>query len=960
LKDILFYDYGGTKIMKSIDTRLRLLLGSIPLSYWDEKIPNKPGYWGERIISQLVYAYEISKVTEHRYNAIIISALDYLEAQIEQDGVIAKHTALEIEKSLSSLAIEAKSYDILCVAHAHIDMNWMWGWDETVAVTIDTFRTMLNLMNEYPKFTFSQSQAAIYKIVEQYAPEMLQEIKRRVKEGRWEVTASHWVEADKNMPNGESLARHLLYTKRYLSQLLDIDPNSLNLDFEPDTFGHSVHVPEILDKGGVKYYYHCRGNEKEILYRWIAPSGKSIIVYREPTWYNDSIQPILGYYVPGICSQTGLKTHLNVYGVGDHGGGPTRRDLERIQDMNDWPIYPNIRFGTFREYYELADQIAETLPIVRGEQNFVFTGCYTSQSRIKMANRIGETTLNEAEIFSSAATLAAGLRYPSTSYEEAWRNVLFNQFHDILPGSGVIETREHALGLFQNTMAIANTNRKLAIEAIAQTIDTTGLTNGYDKDPTSEGAGVGYGISDFKIAQVERGHGNTRIVHLFNSAAYDREEVVEIILWDWKSPIETLIVKDSYGAEAAHQKLEEGFNQYWAHHFIRLLIYAKAPACGYSTYTISAGEPDLKPFAPTDPRVDYPEQFILENDRMKVIFNPIDASILSMIDKTTSEEVIDSRHPAGIFRLIEEDSSKGMSAWWVGRYKNIKNVHSSVKLKMLSKSGIRQSLQYEMGFASSMLKVIVSLDQGSSQLDFHVECDWQEIGKASTNIPQLNFHLPLSYMCSSYKYDVPFGTVDRQPLDMDVPGNSWALGVRQENSKPSVMLITNTKYGFRGTDNALSLSLIRSSFDPDPYPELGKHHNFRFAIGLIIAEREHQLIESAYRYNHPFNILSGSEHSGTHPLTNSFLRVKEGTIAISALKMPEEQQGNRWILRVYETEGSTTTAKLQLFKKVMQAYFVDTNEKKLPTHAGAIDTDGKGISFEVSAYSTAAVCIEFE
>jgi alpha-mannosidase len=949
-------------MMKSIDTRLRLLLGSIPSSYWVEKIPNIKGYWGQRMVSQLAYAYEISKVKEYRYNPIIVNALDALEAQLELEGVITKHTALEIEQSLSSLAIEAKSYDVLCVAHAHIDMNWMWGWDETVAVTIDTFRTMLNLMAEYPKFTFSQSQASIYKIVEQYAPEMLQEIKQRVQEGRWEVTASHWVEADKNMPNGESLARHLLYTKRYLSQLLDIEPDSLNLDFEPDTFGHSVNVPEILDKGGINYYYHCRGNETQILYRWVAPSGKSIIVYREPTWYNDSIQPILGLYVPSICSQTGLKTHLNVYGVGDHGGGPTRRDLERIMDMDDWPIYPNIRFGTLREYYELAEQIADTLPVVQGEQNFVFTGCYTSQTRIKMANRIGEATLNEAELFSSAATLATGSRYPSASYEEAWRNVLFNQFHDILPGSGVIETREHALGLFQNTMAIANTNRRLAMEAIAQTIDTSGLSNGFDQDPSSEGAGVGYGIRDFKIAQVERGHGNTRIVHLFNSAAYDREEVAEIILWDWKSPIETLIVKDSNGAEAAYQMLEKGFNHYWTHHFIRLLIHAKAPACGYSTYTISAGEADLKPFLPKDPRVDHPEPFILENGLMKVIFDPVDASIVSLIDKTTSEEAIDTKRPAGIFRFIQEDSSKGMSAWWVGRYMSVRNVHSSssVKLKMLAKDGLRQSLQYELEFASSKLKVVVSLDQGSSQLDYHVECDWQEIGKAGVSIPQLNFHLPLSYRCAAYKYDVPFGIIERQPLDMDVPGNSWALGVRQDNNKPSVMLVTNTKYGFRGIVNSLSLSLIRGSFDPDPYPELGNHHRFRFAVCLIRPEGDHQIVDAAYRYNHPFNVLSGSEHNGTQPLTNSFLQLTDGTIAISALKMPEEQHAKRWIIRVYETEGSLTTAKLQLFTNVKLAYFVDTNEQRVTNHPETIATDGKNVSFEVSAFATAAVCIEFE
>ncbi|TXK84522.1 alpha-mannosidase [Paenibacillus sp. N3.4] len=920
---------------------------------------SKPGYWGERILSQLVFAYEVSKVEGHQYDEPIEAALAFVEGKIAEEGVIGKQTALHAEQMLNVLASEAKSYDIICAAHAHIDMNWMWPWDETVAVTIDTFRTMLNLMNEYPEFTFSQSQASIYRIVEQYAPEMLQEIKRRVKEGRWEVTASHWVEADKNMPNGESLSRHMLYTKRYLSQLFNIDPDSLNLDFEPDTFGHSVNVPEILANGGVKFYYHCRGNDGRILYRWEAPSGKSIIVYREPTWYNDSVQPILGSYVPEICCQTGLKTYLNVYGVGDHGGGPTRRDLERLIDMKDWPIYPNIRFGTFSEFYKLVEPIAAKLPVVTGEQNFVFTGCYTSQTRIKTANRIGEATLNEAETFSSLATVATDAAYPGAAYEEAWRNVLFNQFHDILPGSGVIETREHALGLFQNTMAIASTNRKLALESIAATIDSSLLGGPEDKLTVSEGAGVGYGSRNFKITQVERGRGSTRIVHIFNPSVYDREETVEFVLWDWHSRLQTLVVRDSEGNEAAHQVMEEGFNHYWGHHYMRLLIYAKAPACGYRTYTVSEGDESVKPFLPTDPRVDREEELVLENELLKVTFHPVDATVVSMIHKASGEELIDAARPAGLFRLIQEDPGKGMSAWWVGRYMSIENVHDNVKIKMTAKSKVRQSLQYELGFGDSKLKVDVSLDRNSPRLDFNVECDWHEIGKADKSIPQLNFHWPLAYENAAYKYDVPFGAIVRKPLEMDVPGNSWVLGVRQAAGKPSVMLVTNNKYGFRGTDNALSVSLIRSSFDPDPYPELGNHHRIQLAVCVADSADNRDLIETAYRFNHPLNVLSGTPHAGTRPLDASFLRLTEGSVAVSAVKMPEDHESKRWIIRVYETKGQRTTAALLLFQPVSAAYFVDTNECKL-SNGLPIQANGNSVSFEVPAHSVAAVCVEFE
>lgn len=943
----------------SIEYRLRQLLGQAPKNYWEDRITAKLGKWGERIVAELFFAYEMSKVNGGKFDAQIDKALSHIEASMAEEGVIGKQAALHAEGMLGALAAEAKSYDIICAAHAHIDMNWMWSWDETVAVTLDTFRTMLTLMEEYPEFTFSQSQASIYRIVEQYAPDMLEEIKRRVQEGRWEVTASHWVEADKNMPSGESLSRHLLYTKRYLARLFELDPNTLNIDFEPDTFGHSVNVPEILANGGVKYYYHCRGNEAPALYRWEAPSGKSVIVYREPTWYNDNIQAVLGAYIPEVCRQTGLKTYLNVYGVGDHGGGPTRRDLERLLDMQNWPIYPKIRFGTYREFFALAETVADCLPVVKGEQNFVFTGCYTSQTRIKTANRIGEAALNEAETFGAVAAVAADARYAGETYEEAWRNVLFNQFHDILPGSGVIETREHAMGLFQNTMAIANTNRKLALEKIAAAIDTSALAGTDDKESVSEGAGVGYGIRAYKITQVERGRGSKRIVHLFNSSVHDREEVVEIVLWDWRSKVQPIVVKDAAGTEAPSQIVDQGFNAYWGHDFIRLLASVKVPACGYATYTVEEGKDVLEPLMTTEPRVDREDRFVLENEWLKVTFDPVDATVRSMVRKATGEQLIDPARPAGLFRLIQEDPGKGMTAWWVGRYMDIASAHRGVKIRKGAWGDVRQTIHYELSFGRSALKVAVSLDRNSTQLHYEAECDWQEIGKPGQHIPQLNFHWPLASESLIYKYDVPFGVVDRQSLDLDVPANSFGLNVPADAAKSSVMLVTNNKYGFRGTDHSLSVSLIRSSYDPDPYPELGNHHRFAIAVCVLDPADNRDRIETAYRFNHPLNVLSGTAHAGDRPLSDSFIRLAEGGIAVSAVKMPEAQEGKSWIVRVYETEGKQTTARLQLFKQALEACFIDTNEEKL-SDGGTVQIGDKEIAFQVPANSVAAVRIRFE
>ena len=212
------------------------------------------------------------------------------------------------EHELQSYGAEAKQYTLICVGHAHIDMDWQWSYEETVATTIDTFQTMLNLMREFPDFIFLQSQASVYEMIEKYAPDMLDEIRHNVAEGRWEVIAGTWVEHDKNMSGTEAMVRQLLYTRRYLSKLLNIDPLSLDIDFEPDTFGHSAHVPEILSRGGVKYYYHCRGDEYKRLFRWRAPSGAEVLACCEPNWYLGAIEYDMASFVPSFCRENHTDT----------------------------------------------------------------------------------------------------------------------------------------------------------------------------------------------------------------------------------------------------------------------------------------------------------------------------------------------------------------------------------------------------------------------------------------------------------------------------------------------------------------------------------------------------------------------------------------------------------------------------------------------------------------------------
>ena len=908
-------------------------------------------YWSRRISAELQYLAKLSEVNDNIYNTQIETALDFLIERFNESAAITKADALKAEEMLSSLGEAAKAIKVICISHAHIDMNWMWGFQETVSVTVDTFRTMLNLMKEYPEFTYGQSQASVYKIIEKYAPEMIGEIKKYVHEGRWELTASQWVETDKNMPNGESLSRHILYTKRYLADLFDIDPDTLKLDYEPDTFGHNLNVPEILQNGGVDYYYHCRGYDGHNIYRWRSPSGKEILAYREPNWYNSDINQFSFKDIPLFCKKYNLNKFLKVFGVGDHGGGPTRRDIEEILDMNNYPLYPIVKFGTYAEFYSELELHREEFPIVTHELNFVFTGCYTSQSKIKLANRVGEARLQEAEFLSAAAVDLAGAAPQQCRYAQAWENVLFNHFHDILPGSGIRETRDYALALSQMTLGYANTGANLAMRALADNICTESIAFDEDNNTTSEGGGAGFTLSpvdghSFPIT--ERGRGKTRVIHMFNSTMYECSEPVEITLWDYNYDHGRIKITDIDGNEVAFQFSGNG-SHYWGHTYLTLLIDAKIPAFGYNTYIIGLRPYDsgLVAVFPTDPRQDYiaDTPIVLENEYIKAVFCPLTMSLTSFTDKESGNDLIDK--PACLFRFIKENPRHGMTSWRVGPYMHIDNLNGgdfTVRVQDYRHESLRKYARFEIRFASSVINVTVSLMNNKRMLEFDTTVDWREIG--GDFLPQLNFYVPAAYKVDKYRYDIPFGTIDRAAIAHDVPANSYMQLVNDGGK--SLFIVTDSKYGFRGIDNSGAVTLIRSSTEPDPYPEFGKHV---IKIGVGIGGCC-DIPEAVEKFVHPVSFASNNKHCGALELNGKLFTV-DGDVTVSAVKSAEDCGT---VLRVSNPKCcEAALASITFTKAVKCAVIVDITEKHIISEC---KVDGNKVSFDVPAYGMVTLLVK--
>lgn len=847
-------------------------------------------YWSIRSVVQLRYLDELLKSELFSDYDLANQAIDRLYELYCEEGNLCKSAVLTWEKEyLEPIRTVAKAIRVDCVGHAHIDMNWQWGYDETVMVTLDTFRTMLQLMREYPDMVFLQSQASVYRIVEEHAPQMLPQIREAIRVGQWETVATTWVEADKNMPNGESMTRHLLYTRQYLKKLLELEDEDFLVDFEPDTFGHAAQIPTILASGGVRYYYHCRGEVEHSLYRWESPSGERVTVLRDPEWYNAPIEWDAFLYIPGYCSQHGLNRMCHVFGMGDHGGGVTRRDIERIHDMTCWPCMPDIGFGKLRDFFAYTDTL--DLPVVYGELNFVFDGCYTTQSRIKKGNRSAEAALYTAETMNAISALKGSYPYAPEVFEDAWRKVLFNQFHDILPGSGVTATREHAMGAYQEALACAGVRTGEAVRALSACIDTTAVLTAepMQRESVSEGAGVGYGTRGGRYTGYNGAvSGENRLYHVFNSTQAPWNGLVELTVWDWPLAPERVSVCDEAGRELPHYLVDAVPLHYWAHYYFRVLVKCPVPAFGYCTLLLRENQcPPEVPVYPNHvfPRMDYPvDNLVLENDCIRVEFDTESLRICSLRDQKTGEEYL-SEGKTGGFDFIEEDDSRGMTSWCVGRHTSCRPAFENLQMTGRRQHPLRNSISFTGQVANSFVSVDMCLDQGSRMLKINTHCRWREMGVPGKPIPQLSFSLPLKN-CEKFLCDTPFMTLERDIHDYDVPSLSYTCA-------SGVMLTTDSKYGFRTTGDRMSVTLLRSSYDPDDLPEIA-NHDFVIGVGIPEDHTPKTLLNEHLRFTCPPMTVATMPHEGTLPANGTWMTL-EGNVQVSSIKLTEDGTGDMLI-----------------------------------------------------------------
>ena len=376
-----------------------------------------------------------------------------------------------------------KDYTLHMIGNAHLDPIWLWDWREGLQEALDTCWSAIARLRETEDFVFTRSSAAIYQWIEEADPELFEEIRRYVAEGRWEIVGGWWEQPDCNLPGGESLVRHCLYGKRYFLDKFGVE---VRVGYNPDSFGHNAGIPQILRQAGYDYYLFCRPDPQEkylpdLLFAWEGPAGDRVLAYRPPLHYaswGNSLQDkifvgtmLLGAYATAGSPRRDLAL---MYGVGNHGGGPTIENLATIQRNEANPQMPRLKFARLEDFFDAVAQ-GNDVPVVTGDLQYHARGCYTSLSQVKWYNRACEMRLMAAERMVALLGRLAPVEVTPADFEQAWRRLLFNQFHDILGGCSIRRAYFDVFGWHQEALTTAEHATERALEVLCPRVATEGI-----------------------------------------------------------------------------------------------------------------------------------------------------------------------------------------------------------------------------------------------------------------------------------------------------------------------------------------------------------------------------------------------------------------------------------------------------------------------------------------------------
>ncbi len=917
----------------------------LELDYPPEKSNPRTMFEEILAVQALSPAFPEGKATRDSQLSAAVEAIDF--AALDRGDRSGFDRSLgAADAQMAPLAAWMKQFTIQAVGNSHIDLAWLWPWTETVEVVRATFRTALELMDEFPGFTFAQSTAQDFLWLEEKYPEEFQAIQQRVKEGRWELVGGMWCEPDLNMPSGEALVRQLLTGKRYFQRKFGVD---VRIGWNPDSFGYSWQLAQIYKRSGVDYFVTQKIDWNDTttfpyrLFWWESPDGSRVLAFF-PNGYDNGIDPVecSRFAAQDAPLSSGYRKLMMLYGVGDHGGGPTRAMLENAVRWQKSPqaAFPKFAFGTAQEYFDGVERNLASLPLPVWKSELYLEyhrGTYTTQAESKKRMRASERLMIDGEKFASMAMLD-GRAYPQRTFEDCWRRLCFEQFHDLMAGSGIhVNYVDEAESLEFLRLAIEPVLGG-ALEREAERADT-------------------------------RGPG--RPVVVFNPLSWERTDVAEAEV-QFPGPVAEIEVLDPEGNALPSAVISRED----ATHTVTVRFLARGvPSIGYKVFHV-VSTPRPRPAATTLRA----SGLTMENEHLRLECDPRNGCITRLVDRKTGRNILGAEGKGNLLEAFV-DKPRDYDAWNINlQYEKHKTeLLAADEVRLVENTPVRAVIRVKKSYQRSSFVQELCLYPEVARADVHMHADWHE------KHVMLKAAFPLDIRPLDATYDIPYGTIVR-PAIPHVPGKppvpfTEAQGVQTKHPEYDPLLaqeaefevcaqqwgdlsengrgfslLSRDKFGYDTVEpGTIRLSLLRAPTSPDPHADEGPH-DFTYALFPHAGDwREAGTMLRAHELNYRLHAVAAEVHEGPHPAVHSFARIEPAHVMLSAIKKAEDD--NALIFRFVEFEGRAAQARLTLPEPATRA--VETNlmekeEQPLPLAAG-----GTEITVSTGPYEIKSVKVEF-
>ena len=778
--------------------------------------------------------------SEHFY-ASVAEADDFLNTALDH---MDKNTAVTVN----------------CIGHTHIDLAWLWRLKHTREKASRSFSTVLRLMEMFDEYVFLQTQPQIYEYVKQDFPEIYEQIKEKVREGRWEVDGAMWVEADCNMTSGESLTRQILLGRKFVKEEFGKEMEYLWL---PDVFGYSWALPQILKKSGIHTFMTTKISWNEYnpmphdTFMWKGMDGSEVLTHFVNTpdpvgsltpWfytYNGTLTP---YTVKGVWKNyrdKDINRELLIsYGFGDGGGGVNRTELEQRRRLDRIPGLPRVKTGTAGQYFRrLKEQIKNTDGYVHtwdGELYLEYhRGTYTSHAYNKKMNRRMEFLYREAEWLTAMAAIKQGdiRKAAQDKLTEGWKILLRNQFHDIIPGSSVLQVYEDSAKEYAAAQEIAEATEQEAFAAFVQqennvwtVINNSGwISSQLAAIPETRDGVFRNGAGEILESQKENGVTYVKVsdVPAMGMAVVAFEEKTKV------SSADSVF-------EITAEKIETPF---------------------YSIKLNGAGQ------------------------------------ITGLYDKENDREVLAPGERANVLQVFE-DKPLDFDAWNIDIFyqEKMREITELVCAEVVENGNLRAVLRLKWSYMDSVIEQDLTVYADSRRIDFVTWADWREVHQL------LKAAFTVDIRATQARYDIQYGNVARPnnwntSWDMarfETVAHRWAdLSERGYG----VSILNDCKYGHDIKENRMRITLLKTACDPDYKQDIGKH-SFTYSLlphkGDFV---EGQTVKEAYALNQPFKVVSGNAGN----MTSGFLSFDTEGVELDAVKRSED--GESLVVRFHDYTG---------------------------------------------------------